>query len=615
VKTLLKKNKDLAYQINGEHLYEYFYHREYKKLSQLLDLLPDEVQGNLLKSNHIVFLFLAVDTKDVTELYQFLQTYDFDYCRNFTYGDFRIYSVLDVYVLNNCLDEGCSPLHKKVFDFLYKVTSHCYREEYFLNILFYNLLLIKKRELNMEFLENVITKDMIKDLEINVLHPLYNAIQFNHLELLKLLIKKGCDINMESVFNNSLLNYALMMSASEEIIKYLLDQGVDTHKTSTMYELPFQSMFMNYQHKLYSYPLQNRLLEKTDINHQDILGNTPLHYIVMDDDWKNYREVLSKKEINIYLKNKDGKSVYDFLKDDKEFMKLKFIKEDDREDITFPKSNYASYNLSNSGLFDIVNLLYLLIKKNSNIAIPYVDEVLDPIIDSLNATETLISNNSYLPLQIYRNVNGLVKISPMLEKAILMSTRDYVFVLVYIDTTTVGHANCVIIDKPLKRIVHFEPNGGNTSMDNQNMKLMYKQIEKYFKKVLPGYKFVNPSEYLPRNGFQVLSQEHTTFDKRINDLAGYCLYWCLWFCELYVHNNHKNLSELIDKTIKKMTQKEYRFKEFIRNYANHMFNLRVKMFQDMGMNDRIIYSQWFPSDTIGEVCLELKKRVKQELGL
>lgn len=615
IKSILKKNKDLAYHIIGDHLYEYFYHREYKKLSQVLDLLPYEVQSNVLSSNHIILLFMAVDTNDVKLLYEFIKKYDFEYCKNFTYADYKIYSVLDVYALNNCMDEGCSPLHKKVFDFLYKVSQHCYREEYFLNVLFYNLLLIKKKELNMEFLENIITKDMIKDLDINVFHPLYNAVRLNHLPLIDLLIKKGCDVNMESGLSNSILNYALMSSASEEIIRYLLEKGVDTSKTDTMYELPFQSMFMDYQHKKYSYPLQNMLLDKAEINHQDILGNTPLHYIVMDDDWRNYKEVLSKKQMNIYLKNKDGKSVYDYLKEDEEFMRLNIIKTKEGEDIRFPVNDYALYNLSNSGLFDIVNLLYLLIKRNPKIGIPYVDEVLEPIIDSLNATETIISNNSYLPLQIFRNIQGVVKISPSMKKAIEASKRDYIFVLVYIDTTTVGHANCVIIDKPLKRIVHFEPNGGKYSTDNKNMVHMYKQIDKYFKKTLPGYTYVYPSEYLPRVGFQVLSQEHLNFDKRINDLGGYCLSWCLWFCELYVNNNHKNLYDLVHKTIKKMTQQEYRFKEFIRNYANHMFNLRVKLFKELGMNDRVIYSQWFPSDIIGDVCLELKRRVKAELRL
>ena len=617
IKNIIQKNKDLVYYLTDDHLFDYFYLKEFDKLTKLLNLLPNNAVQNLLYSNHIIHLFTVTKPNDVQLLYKFIQQFDFNMCRNLNYGDYKYFSLLDVFVQNNCLGDTCSQIHKKVFDILYKKTKNCYQGDYFLNILIHNLILVKKKEINIEFLRTIINKDMLKYKEINVEHPLYLVVKLNHLPLLKLLLDQGVDINLSTLTSNCILNYSLYFGVSEDIVKYILEKNVATNKLDAMYDLPFQSMFIDFQHNKYSIEFRKKLLLKTDINHQDILGNTSLHYICMDDDWHKYSDILRSMKLNIHLKNKEGISVYDLMKEDKDFIALvnnNIINKIQEEDnIKLPEAKYAPYNLSNALLFDIMLYPYFLLKKYNNVSIPYDDNVITPTFDTTKYSipENVLFACSKLALNIYRDVDQTVHVNPKLGQCIIDNKRDYLFIFIFINTMTSGHANCLIIDKPLKQIVHFEPNGANYAIDGTNMKPMYESIKKYFRKLLPEYKYIYPYDYLPQFGFQRLAMEGTLSTKRINDLGGYCLAWCFWFTELYLNNNHKNLKNLVDKTIKKMVGREYHFKEFIRNYANQMFNEKIGLFKDLQINERFLYTAWFPNSMLEYICKEVNDRTKK----
>jgi ankyrin repeat protein len=617
IKSILGKDKSLAYQITNDHLYEWYYNFEFTKLDKLFKMLPKDVVQYLLRGNHVFFLFFARDPKDVKGLYKFIQDYDFNVCVNLTYRDFRFYSYLDVFALNNCMDHECSTFHKKVFEYLYKKTKECYKKEYFLNVLFENIMVINKRPLNTEFLETVLTSDMLKNMDISSPHPLFTAVRLNDISLVQNLLDHKLDINMETGYHSSIINYGLYFLVSEDIIRFLIDKGASINKTDSMLEYPFQTLFMYYQHKKYSYELQNLLLDAIDINHQDVLGNTPMHYIAMDDDWRNYEKVLRTKKINIGIKNKDGMTVYDKLKDDRDFRQLDFIESTQENDVTIPGGEYAKFNLSDSDPLNVLFFMYFLMVNNRSACVPYLNEVIKPAYNTsiYSVASVTVLTNSNLALQIYRDDQGKVFFNDRLKEAIKTSPRDYMYIPVFIQAMQFAHANCVIVDKLLKRVVCFEPNGAHFSIDNVNMQRMYDKIAKYFKDVLPKYTFIYPSQFLPRIGFQMLSQETDNLDSRINDLPGYCMSWCFWFAELYINNPHSNPKDLVNKTIRKMSQKEYLFKEFIRNYANRIFQQKLRLFEDMGITDRIAYSKMLPPNYIIEICQDLNKRMKSILGL
>ena len=55
------------------------------------------------------------------------------------------------------------------------------------------------------------------------------------------------------------------------------------------------------------------MIEKSNLSIQDINGDTCLHYLVKYKLWKNYSSYLSKKRLDILIKNKDNKTVIDLL--------------------------------------------------------------------------------------------------------------------------------------------------------------------------------------------------------------------------------------------------------------------------------------------------------------
>ena len=67
-----------------------------------------------------------------------------------------------------------------------------------------------------------------------------------------------------------------------------------------------------------------KFIEKTNLLIQNNKNNTCFHYIVKNQLWKKYKDILIKKKLNIFLINKKNECPYDYVKkeDHDEFIKL-----------------------------------------------------------------------------------------------------------------------------------------------------------------------------------------------------------------------------------------------------------------------------------------------------
>ena len=64
---------------------------------------------------------------------------------------------------------------------------------------------------------------------------------------------------------------------------------------------------------------------------------------------------------------------------------------------------------------------------------------------------------------------------------------------------------------------------------------------------------------------------------QVRNFGGFCLAWSLWYLEHRMLNDRIDPKKLINKTIKKLMNKNnLKFGEFIRNYANNINKDRYK---------------------------------------
>lgn len=156
-------------------------------------------------------------------------------------------------------------------------------------------------------------------------------------------------------------------------------------------------------------------------------------------------------------------------------------------------------------------------------------------------------------------------------KSINSSNNDIVFFFITIINENIDHANCLIVDKPNRRIVHFEPYGRVNKIALKNLDTKCAEILKPL-----GYKYYSPSDYLSQNSFQMLSNESNPLEVKSGDIGGFCLAWTLWFFELYLRNPKLDLGILVNKSINKIINLKYSIMEYIRFYANKLRRYHIK---------------------------------------
>jgi len=75
--------------------------------------------------------------------------------------------------------------------------------------------------------------------------PLYNACENEHLEIVIFLVEHNADINARVTFGNTPLHYACF-SANDDIVKYLIKNGADINATNYVCQKPDMSYPVKY---------------------------------------------------------------------------------------------------------------------------------------------------------------------------------------------------------------------------------------------------------------------------------------------------------------------------------------------------------------------------------
>lgn len=275
----------------------------------------------------------------------------------------------------------------------------------------------------------------------------------------------------------------------------------------------------------FSLEVKKLILEKTNnLNIQNTLGNTVLHYLLYNDNIDNYKDILVKKELDIFIKNKGFytplsiaetkkqnlmdiavKSFINQIKD----KSIKFSQEEaknyilinktsiynkssnDNNDIIIGDYNYAKQNKSTPSPINVNLYIIVLLQKYNILGVPYLPNNKVKIEDKKYSNETfnnfiqnhkkyLYYKEELMYLKIFWADENNYLISPNIGEAIkyIFKFKKYVFILIHINNQYLSHANILIFDRDKKLIIHFEPHGKIYSYVGK----LYETMKNIFKK-------------------------------------------------------------------------------------------------------------------------------------
>jgi ankyrin repeat protein len=155
--------------------------------------------------------------------------------------------------------------------------------------------------------------------EFSALHYICST---NQIELLKYILSKEelknkININIQDIFGNTCLHYALIEQNYGIINQLIENKNINFNLWNIDGKIPLHLILENYEDR-YDY-LLDIIIDKSNLSIKDNEGNNSLFYLINLDLWKKYKNILEKKKIDIYATNKKSIMMLDIIKDkDKE---------------------------------------------------------------------------------------------------------------------------------------------------------------------------------------------------------------------------------------------------------------------------------------------------------
>ena len=453
---------------------------------------------------------------------------------------------------------------------------------------------------------------------------LHQSIIENNFYLFEQLLKLNVNVNIQDFYGNTILHY-IFIEKHYHFLELLLKKEILYNYSNYNGDIALH-ILLNQQYKLDEIKNElNLIIKNSDLNYQNNQGITCLMLLDKFNMINMCRNILINKQLNFFLKDNDNSTIkitddiidisvdayYNQLIENKDKLddwekqcgniqltqltcKDKIKKVIVNEKRSLPKIHLLNLTLDNGTLmntcyytgFPIDILFGLLLLKQD---FPDVGLVLDyplTINKELEDYYKKIGNDYPYKLE-FSNIEIIWSYQQLFFPSyfdVIFKKRleeyKYIVIPIGIELSNGAHANILFIDSINKTIERFEPNGGNTPIGfNYNPILLDKQLQSKFISLIKDYKYLNPNDYLPIVGFQMLENMETKICKKIGDPNGFCGVWSSWWVYqrmMNINNSSITYKNVAYELIKYVKFDNLKFKNIIRNFSNKITELRDK---------------------------------------
>ena len=454
--------------------------------------------------------------------------------------------------------------------------------------------------------------DTIGNYDSNLNTPLISAFKIKNKKLIYYILDKMDKHIYEIDYNYFGITCVLLLAieyANNSIMEKLLSFKNLNFNVHDKYKMtPGHLIF--WKNNLLSMKNKEEILNRTEnFNLRNLDGNTILHFICFTNQLEDFKHICKNVKLDLFIRNTLNMTPIHYctnlpLLSEISKVSLKEIhsvldntfKYEICNEINFINTTNVDYTLFTATDYDsIIYLLYFIEKYKINIIRKDTEfklikkynkndigKIFNIYLNSYKNKKNYLKN---LSIMWYDNYNycyseGIVDVLKHYKNGIT-------FIYVTIIGTEVDHANGLIIDHDMKRIIHFEPYGIININTLNDFDIKFKEI---FKKILPTFTYYAPIDYMNINSFQTLSDETNTNLTKIGDIGGFCLAWTLWFLELYIINKKSNLTTLVKNAIIKIIDTKYLFSEYIRSYTSKLTKFRSEILSKNKYSKTRIYN-------------------------
>ena len=305
--------------------------------------------------------------------------------------------------------------------------------------------------------------------------------------------------------------------------------------------------------------------------HVNLKKETALFYLVKYPIDK-YVKYVKNKQLDVKQKNKKRESVLDFAPEEwsVELKKLDNYKLDNTIDLDIKK--YQHHTKFTATIMDIKIYFIYLSNKYKNLYIPKINNP-----NNIHTNYSWIISYEKNKIDIHPNLN--MNINNIRRE----NKHDYV--LLFLSQTLdndLKHANIILYDLKNLTIERFEPYGDD-GIESEIDDILDEELSWN-----TGMKYLRPNDYLPKPGYQLLSNENNIYNQKVGDFGGFCLGWCIWYVEHRIKNSKIDSITLNKKTLEKMLRLDDSLNEFIRNYSNKLFDEKYKILKNICPENKCI---------------------------
>ena len=642
IKKILKENPEEINKIEIHRFIDMIHFNEFDLFDNILKSINSKLKKKLLSNNIIIIKLLKSNNINFINKYIKYINLDLSYDDNDN-------------IIKICTETTNLELVKIIYK-IYK-SSKKYLLLNFILVFYKN----NNIKVNLELIKFLIKidKNIINtNNDDNNIPIIANASLNNNLELLNILKEAGINFYYEK-FNILIYYFYRVNKIDNDIILYLLNNNININICDKELWLMAHVVFFNPDY--FTLEVKKIILEKTNnINIQNTLGNTPLHYLVYNNNIDDYKDILIKKELNIFIKNKglysplslaeikkqnlidlavksfiyhikkksikfSPEEAKEYILKNKTTIYNKFNYDDNYDDIIIGDYNYIKHSKFIANDINIHLFIIILLQKYNILGVPYLPNSQkfknDKILIENKKFDNSILNNykeyilkylyyseELMYFRIYWADENNYLITPKIGEAIqnIFKFKKYVFIIIHIYNQFISHANVLIFDRDKKLIVHFEPHGKIISYVGK----LYETLKNFFKKELKDFKYITPIEYLPSDAYQSMYDGESLYITKVGD-QGYCCAWCFWFIELYINNTKYDLKSLVNKSIKKLINTKYTFIDHIRNYANYLNNKIEELLLEYNIPNKFINNLLLEDKYIDEILNNISFNLKQ----